>query len=210
MLQSWLLPNPSSSPRFQVFFEALKSTTCLQVISVFKKARRCLWKSSIPNSDQVSFVEWIWMVDISRRKVAFVRKIQLQNFEAYRIRISECCNGRQGKLKQCFWMLARCANPRGNLTASNRKKLFVGRRAASFGISEQIVEISINWFALIPLLWGNLEDRTLRCCIPSATVSTYPKVSEQILEIGMWESLYFEDTRMYGCYDTACIPSGQS
>ena len=152
----------------------------------------------------------IWMVDMSRRKVAFVRKIQLQNFEACRIRISECCNGRQGKLKQCFWMLARCANPRGNLTASNRKKLFVGRRAASFGISEQIVEISINWCALIPLLWGNLEDRTLRCCIPSATVSTYPKVSEQILEIGMWESLYFEDTRMYGCYDTACIPSGQS
>ena len=60
MLQSRLLPNPSSSPRFQVFFEAQKRTTYLQVISLFKKARRCLWESSIPKSYQVSFVEWIY------------------------------------------------------------------------------------------------------------------------------------------------------
>ena len=99
-----------------------------------------------------------WMDDILRRKLAFARKKTIAKSRRMQIK---CCNGRQGKSKHCFWMLARCANPRGNLTASNRTKLFVGRRAASFGISEQIVEISINWFALIPLLWGNLEERTV-------------------------------------------------
>ena len=129
-----------------------------------------------------------------RRKVAFVMKTQLQKFEAFS---SDQVSAKKGSptnlqkqvgrgtwlvspLTACaenrnsvFWMLARCGNPRGNLTASNRKKLFVGRRAASFGISVQIVEISINWFALIPLLWGNLGEQTLCYCIPSAKVSTY-------------------------------------